>query len=283
LYILPEQVSTKILAFQLGPATIRLTAGVAGFSFAVAALLVLVALFGRIYCSTICPLGFLQDLASWLGKILRINHDWEISYKKQLKIIRAGILGITLVLLAAGSAFAAGLLEPFAVFSRMMFIMKMPFEGSVIGSLTAILFIIVSSFIILAIAVKKGRFFCSWLCPVGTMLWGLSVISLFKFRIKQTACNQCQRCLVECKSSAISVKEKRIDQALCVGCFNCVPVCKSGAIKVAPDIFNSKNKAGIIEADSEINSGRRKFLRQFGTVMLVIGSPSGTRFPSIFI
>jgi len=251
-------------------------AGLTGFTIAgVVVLLVVTIGFGRIYCSTICPLGFLQDLAIWLGKILRIKHDWNINRKKQLKIIRGVILGIIVISLALGNAFMAGLLEPFAIFSRWTFFLKMLFHSTVWGSISAILFIILSSFLILILAAKRGRFFCSWLCPVGTILWGLSGISLFKIKINQSACNQCNKCNSECKAGAISIKAKRIDQALCVGCFNCMSVCKTNAIKIVPEILKTKSKVEMHENNTEIKFERRKFLRQFGAVMLVMNTPTG--------
>ncbi|MCR5164137.1 MAG: 4Fe-4S binding protein, partial [Thermoguttaceae bacterium] len=46
---------------QFLPALLAVNAGV------VAALVLLTLLFGRIYCSVICPLGILQDLISWFA------------------------------------------------------------------------------------------------------------------------------------------------------------------------------------------------------------------------
>lgn len=277
--ILPQQVANQILSFQLGPATIRLTAGLAGWPVVGSIILLLVLVgFGRIYCSTFCPLGFLQDISIWIGKIFNAKYQWEIYSKKQLKIFRISILLIIMVFMIAGSAFITGLLDPFSIFSRFIFLLKMLFLGQVIGSVLVILFIVLSSFLILLLAVKKGRFFCTWICPVGTMLWGLSRFSLFKFWINQPACNQCGRCITECKAGAISLKEMRIDQALCVGCFNCVLVCKPDAIKIAPKIIQTKTEFNLPvndTKDSGIKAERRKFLKQFGEVMLVLGAPAG--------
>ena len=46
---------------QFLPALLALNVGV------VALLVVLTLLFGRIYCSVICPLGVMQDIVSWVG------------------------------------------------------------------------------------------------------------------------------------------------------------------------------------------------------------------------
>jgi len=274
-FILPQQLSNQILNIQLGQATIRLTTGLAGWTIvAIITLVVIIVGFGRIYCSTICPLGFLQDISIWLGKILGIKRDYEIEKIKRLKILRISILAITVLLFVAGSAFATGLLEPFSIFSRLLFFLRMLFQRSVSGSVMPMMFIAVTTLAIVLPAIKHGRFFCSWICPVGTMLWGFSILSLFKFRIDQSACNHCNKCLANCKAGAISKQTKLIDQALCVGCFNCLSVCNQQAVKIIPEknvnkcerIVDENEKAGITE-------NRRKFLRQFSSALFVMSIP----------
>jgi ferredoxin len=279
LFILPQQASKHILSFQLEPLILHLTAGVVGWSLASIFVLILVVFgFGRIYCSTICPLGFLQDVAIWLGKIFKIKHNWKIAQKKHLKILRISIFLITVAILLIGSAFMAGLLDPFSIFSRFIFVLKMIFWGTVKGYLLPMFIVSATIITIILLAVKKGRFFCSWLCPVGTMLWGLSKVSLFKFRINQSACNHCGECVVNCKSGAISENAQIIDQALCVGCFNCVAVCNTNAIKIAPQLIRTKPEISTLEINPvkvENQENRRKFLKQFGSVVLVMGTPIG--------
>ena len=47
---------------QFLPAVLALNVGI------VIALVVLTLVFGRVYCSVICPLGVMQDLFAWFGK-----------------------------------------------------------------------------------------------------------------------------------------------------------------------------------------------------------------------
>jgi len=272
-FILPKQVSNQILAIQLGPQTISLTAGLAGCTMAgIITLALIVVGFGRIYCSTICPVGFVQDGSIWLGKIFRIKRDFQIFRIKRLKIIRIGILAIAGLLLFGGSAFAAGLLEPFSIFSRLMFFLKKLFQGLDSGWVLPLLLIAFTTIAIVLPALKKGRFFCSWVCPVGTMLWGFSKLSLFKFRVDESACNHCNKCLVSCKAGAICKQTKSIDQALCVGCFNCLSACNQGAVKILPQ--RNRNKIeGIKDQKVEITENRRKFLRQVSSALLVASIP----------
>jgi polyferredoxin len=122
LFIIPDQIVEKILSFQLGPSVIHLTAGWTGITFTGIIILLFVVLVpGRVYCSTICPLGFIQDVVIWLGKFFDIRSVWEIEKKNLLKIIRISLLAITVILLISGNVFFAGFFEPFALFSRMLF------------------------------------------------------------------------------------------------------------------------------------------------------------------
>ena len=54
--------ATRRAEIQLLPALLALNVGV------LVSLTVLTFVFGRVYCSSICPLGVYQDLVSWLGK-----------------------------------------------------------------------------------------------------------------------------------------------------------------------------------------------------------------------
>jgi len=144
------------------------------------------------------------------------------------------------------------------------------------GSVLPMTFIAVTTLAIVLPAIKQGRFFCSWICPVGTILWGFSKLSLFKFRIDKSACNHCNKCLVGCKAGAISKQTKLIDQALCVGCFNCLSVCNQQAVKIMPERNgNIRDKIIAVNEDKKIGitENRRKFLRQFSSALFVMSIP----------
>lgn len=57
----------------------------------IAGLAVLTFLFGRIYCSIICPLGVMQDVFGWLGKKSKKN---RYTFSKEYKWLRYGLLAI---------------------------------------------------------------------------------------------------------------------------------------------------------------------------------------------
>ena len=88
---------------QLLPAVLAVNAGV------VAALVLLTLLFGRVYCSVICPLGVFQDVASWAGGRRRKN---RFTYSRALPWLRYGMLALFVAAMVAHIKPVAELLAP---------------------------------------------------------------------------------------------------------------------------------------------------------------------------
>ena len=65
----------------------------------VAALVIVTLIFGRIYCSVICPMGVMQDVVSWLHGRVRCN---RFSYSPAKSVLRYTVLGVFVVALLAG-------------------------------------------------------------------------------------------------------------------------------------------------------------------------------------
>ena len=61
---------------------------------AIVSLIVLTLIFGRIYCSIICPLGILQDFFGWLGKKRKKN---RYTYSKEVKWLRYPVLVLFII------------------------------------------------------------------------------------------------------------------------------------------------------------------------------------------
>ena len=80
-------------------------------------LVVLTLVFGRIYCSVICPLGIMQDIYSWLGGKVKNN---RFSYVKEHKWLRYSVLVIFIVCLIIGFAPVTTLLAPYGTYGRIV-------------------------------------------------------------------------------------------------------------------------------------------------------------------
>ena len=73
----------------------------AGSAGVVIVLLLLTLLFGRVYCSVICPMGIFQDLAARMSK--RVNRKKKYSFSPEKKILRYGFLGISVLAFFGGA------------------------------------------------------------------------------------------------------------------------------------------------------------------------------------
>ena len=96
---------------QFLPALLALNVG------AVAALAALTLLFGRVYCSVICPLGVMQDIISWASG-RRKKKQYRFSYSEEKKWLRYGALGLFVAALAAGIGSFVALLAPYSSYGR---------------------------------------------------------------------------------------------------------------------------------------------------------------------
>ncbi|MBQ7420709.1 MAG: 4Fe-4S binding protein, partial [Prevotella sp.] len=82
----------------------------------VVVLLVLLTLvFGRVYCSIICPLGVMQDVIAWLHGRYKKN---QYAYSKSITWLRYTILGIFVFALLLGTGSIVALLAPYSSYGR---------------------------------------------------------------------------------------------------------------------------------------------------------------------
>ena len=276
-FIFPSDFSKMVYNLQIGPALIRLFKGI-GINALLTVLIpiLFVFLFGRIYCSILCPLGILQDFARCVGNYFKLGEKPQFGNKTAVKITRISILVVVVGLLLLDSSIAVSWLEPFTIFSRTLFLLKSIVTKSIPTSLIPSIFIGMTIGIIFLTALKKNRFFCIWVCPIGTVLWGISKFSLLKFRINKSTCTNCGKCVAACKTNAISLKNKTVDPMLCVGCFNCLTACKNNSMTFSPPKKVDKNTKNEKNTSSNFPKSRRKFVRQLGSFLLIAVSPSNT-------
>ncbi len=234
----------------------------------VAGLLLLTLLFGRIYCSVICPLGVLQDGANALGGwILRHRRR---GFSPERRWLRYGTLAVFCLLLLCGVQVVVALIAPYSAYGRMVRSLLAITDGSAWTSpFLAVTLVALLSFVLLVLlAFFGGRTWCNVFCPVGTLLGFFSRFALLRPVIDARKCVSCGKCERGCKSSCIDIKHKRIDYSRCVDCFDCLHDCKFGAMKYR-FAYGHKPQA---KAEAPVDSGRRQFLA--GSALLLGGALS---------
>ena len=97
---------------QFLPALLALNFGV------IAVLLILTLLFGRIYCSVVCPLGIMQDIVSWIHGKTKKKNRFRFSYSPAKNILRYVVLGIFAIALIAGFHSLVALIAPYSAYGR---------------------------------------------------------------------------------------------------------------------------------------------------------------------
>lgn len=247
----------------------------------IAGLVILTLLFGRLYCSVICPLGIMQDGFAWLGKKSKPN---RYAYSKPKNLLRYTLLAIMVVSIIAGISAIVVLLAPYSVYGRIVSNIFAPVWVQANNLLAKwaeshnsyafytvdvwlksglTLGIAVITFIFLGIlAWRNGRTYCNTICPVGTVLGFLSRFSLFRPAIDTSKCVNCNLCARNCKAACIDIKGgQKIDYSRCVTCFDCIEKCNKGAVS-----YTYRRTKNTVNDDKPANDSRRQFLSVTATI-----------------
>lgn len=262
---------------QLLPALLALNLGV------VAALVLVTLLFGRIYCSVVCPLGVLQDGAAALGKRARKN---RYAYSPEKRGLRYGVFALFVIALVAHVHAIVVLLAPYSTYGRFVQTLLAPLyrggnnllaglaermdsyalypvENWLPGLLALLPLAVVAGICLLAW--RNGRTWCNTVCPVGTLLGFLSRFSWLRPVIDTSKCNGCGLCARNCKAACIDPKSHTIDYSRCVDCMDCLESCHRGAISY------TRRRATLPAKSAETaDKGRRSFL--IGAGLLAAGA-----------
>jgi len=222
-------------------------------------LVVLTLVFGRIYCSVICPLGILQDL---LARLRRKKNKY--SYSPEVRWLRYPVLVLFVLSAVVGIGSLFQLLAPYSSFGRIATMLLQPLwmlGNNVLAflaeradsyafysvdvwmkSLPVFIIAAVTLVVLAVLAWRGGRTYCNTICPVGTVLSFLARFSWFKIRFNEDKCRNCSACSRNCKAACIDYKTHTVDYSRCVVCGDCISNCKFGALEYkGKDFKDSKD------------------------------------------
>ena len=265
--VLPQQLH-GLAHIQVVPAILTGSIGI------LIGLFLLTFLFGRVYCSVICPLGILQDIITWFtrrGKKKNKKRRWY-PYSKPQTILRYSLLAVCVVFLIFGITVPLLYLDPYSNFGRIAVNLFRPvvMEGNnlvnwialkfhnynfyhvTLYTVTALSLAIAAVALLVAgiMALLRGRLYCNTICPVGSLLGLISKFSVFKVKFDQVKCSGCKLCERSCKSQCINSKERTIDYSRCVACFNCLDRCNLDAISYS-FAYKKNSKAEVVIASRQ--------------------------------
>ena len=236
----------------------------------VVVLIALTLVFGRIYCSIICPLGVLQDI---LARLHRKKNKY--AYSKEVRWLRYPVLVLFIIALVAGVGVFFQLLAPYSAYGRIATMIFQPLwmmANNVLGtiaeradsyafytvdvwmkSLPVLAIAAVTLVLLFVLAWRGGRTYCNTVCPVGTILSFFARFSWLKIHFDTDKCKNCSLCSKNCKAACIDFKTHTVDYSRCVVCGNCIDACKFGALKYDNSRLHAK-------ANAPIDDSKRSFL-----------------------
>ncbi|MCU0414893.1 MAG: 4Fe-4S binding protein [Ignavibacteriaceae bacterium] len=195
------------------------TAHPAGFFIFFAIVLVSI-VFGKAFCSWLCPVGFLSELIGDFGKKIfkkDIKLPKLLDYPlRSLKYLLLGFLFYSVFFLMSTTALKAFLDSPYNLVSDV----KMYYFFVEISKFS----LIVIGILFLLSIILRG-FWCRYLCPYGALLGITSLLSPNKIKRNPVSCIDCGLCNKACPSFIKVDQVKTVISDECTTCLNCVDVC----------------------------------------------------------
>ncbi len=219
--------------------------------------LLLVFVFGNFFCGWFCPMGTTIDFFDRI--LFRERRRGKGFDDRPLKRLRYGVFIFSMItgLMAFQVMY---LLDPISLITRTLvisfyppsififnhllpqiqnFLPRNPFIVSAIPLplFKVNLFIFLFFVSILALGAVRKRFWCRYLCPLGTLFSIFSRLRILR-RSVTDHCTQCQKCVKGCPVGAISEETPQdYRQQDCISCFQCLE-CPPEAVSfkfVSPD------------------------------------------------
>lgn len=183
-----------------------------------ALMLALYLLLGRIWCSWVCPINMVTDLAGWLRNKLGISN--MVTLKRNT---RYAVLLLTLVLSVLTGVAAFEWISPISMMHR----------GIIFGigfGWTAILGIFLLDLLIL----KHG--WCGHICPLGAFYSLTGKAAQLRIAFDTPTCTHCGECAKVCPEPQVlnlkkASKAWMVASGECTNCGRCIAVCPEDTLK----------------------------------------------------
>ena len=201
---------------------------------------------GRVYCSWVCPVNLVTDVAAWLRTRLGIKGGAHATRQ-----VRYWILAMALVLAIATGTLAGELMNPVSMLHR----------GLIFGMGAA--WMIVLAVFLLDLFVMN-RAWCGHFCPTGAFYSLLAVASPLRVSaVRREQCNDCMDCFAVCPEHQVIRPALKgasqgvgptITSANCTNCGRCIDVCSKDVFEFGVSI-PGRNKVAAVAGDYPVAGG----------------------------
>ncbi len=176
--------------------------------------------FGKSFCSWLCPIGFLSELIGDFGEKLfrrKIRVPKFLDYPlRSLKYLILAFFAYSIFMGMDALTLKLFLDSPYNIVADM----KLYYF---FVDITRFSIIVLSVLFLFSIVIRN--FWCRYLCPYGALLGIFSLLSPNKIKRNTSSCIDCGLCAKVCPSAIKVDKVKIVISDECTTCMNCVDTC----------------------------------------------------------
>ena len=196
-------------------------------------------IFGRFFCSWVCPFGSLHHFVGFLGhRRKKLAEKVQLNKYRKVQCIKYFVLTFFLAAAAFPSIAATlqtGLLDPIPLITRSFNLVLLPVVDRSVSFLSPagrfyetawLIFAVFLIAVLLNLVIP--RFYCRFICPLGALFAVLSRFAIWRIGKNQKECSDCKLCEKSCEGGCEPAGNIRITE--CVLCFNCREDCKDQII-----------------------------------------------------
>ncbi len=199
------------------------------------ATVVLTIIFGRFFCSWVCPFGSIHHFVGFLGNRKKTTpQKIQLNKYRKAQCIKYFVLIVFLFMAAFPSlatTLQTGLLDPIPLVTRSVNLVLLPILDSSVNFVSVTSRLYVGAWLIFAIFLAAvllnlliPRFYCRFVCPLGALFGIIDRFAIWRIGKNQSECIDCKLCEKSCEGGCEPAGNIRISE--CVLCFNCLDDCK---------------------------------------------------------
>jgi ferredoxin-type protein NapH len=192
---------------------------------------------GRAFCSWVCPVNMVTDLANWIRKKFKLDRD-EFHPLYINRNVRYWILGLSIIISAIAGTAAFEMVSPISILHRGL-IFGMGFGWTIVASI----------FFFDLFVIKNG--WCGHLCPLGAFYSIIGQKSIIRVHHNHEKCTLCMECKSVCpEKQVLSMVGKDgytsfVNSGACINCGRCIEVCPADALNFKLKIKNPEKEVKI--------------------------------------
>jgi len=181
---------------------------------------------GRVFCSWVCPVNIITDLANYLRRTLGFN---QIQKKQPAsRNIRYWVIALSVIISFILGITAFEFISPISMVHRGLIF------GLGLGWAAMLIIFLFDLFVL-----KNG--WCGHICPLGGFYSLVGKFSLIRVKHDADKCTACMKCKEVCPEMQVlhmvAKESKPVLSGECTNCARCIEVCDDDAL-----IFSIRNK-----------------------------------------